>query len=66
MEEFIAKGGMIGTTIGPKGDIESDKGSDDYQAQWQRQKLEQEALKLWMRMRNEVISELQEKGYDVE
>ncbi|KAL6341223.1 hypothetical protein AAG906_032341 [Vitis piasezkii] len=66
MEEFIAKGGMIGTTIGPKGDIESDKGSDDYHAQLQRQKLGQEALKLWMRMRNEVISELQEKGYDVE
>ncbi|KAJ6299562.1 hypothetical protein OIU76_020515 [Salix suchowensis] len=25
MEEFVAKGGMIGTTIGPKGTVETDK-----------------------------------------
>ncbi|KAA8543774.1 hypothetical protein F0562_022049 [Nyssa sinensis] len=66
MEEFIAKGGMIGTTIGPKGIIEFDKDSHNYQKELQDKKLEQESLKLWMRMRNEVISELQEKGYDVE
>lgn len=66
MEEFIAKGGMIGTGIGPKGDFETDADSYNYQAELQKKKLENEALKLWVRMRNEVISELQEKGYDVE
>ncbi|KAE8732346.1 hypothetical protein F3Y22_tig00002237pilonHSYRG01878 [Hibiscus syriacus] len=57
MEEFIAKGGMIGTTLGPKGIIETDKDSFNYQKEF-----EQEAMKLGLRMRNEVISELQEKG----
>lgn len=66
MEEFIAKGGMIGTTVGPKGMIEGDKDSFNYQKQLQDQKFEQEAQKMWMRMRNEVITELQEKGFDVE
>ncbi|KAK4367519.1 hypothetical protein RND71_011311 [Anisodus tanguticus] len=66
MEEFVAKGGMIGTTIGPKGVIESDKDSYNYQKVLQDKKVDQEALKLWMRMGNEVISELQEKGFDVE
>ncbi|KAA3485803.1 Homeobox prospero [Gossypium arboreum] len=66
MEEFVAKGGMIGTTIGPKGIIETDKDSVNYQKEMQNKKFEQEAMKLWLRMRNEVISELQEKGYDVE
>ncbi|CAH9094331.1 unnamed protein product [Cuscuta europaea] len=66
MEEFIANGGMIGTTIGPKGLMESDKDSYNYQKALQDKKMEQEALKLWVRMRNEVISELQEKGFDVE
>lgn len=67
MEEFVAKGGMIGTTIGPKGDIETmDKDSYNYQKELQDKKLEQEALKMWFRMRNEVIAELQEKGFDVE
>ncbi|XVF05385.1 hypothetical protein REPUB_Repub05bG0167300 [Reevesia pubescens] len=66
MEEFVAKGGMIGTTIGLKGIIETDKDSFNYQKEMQNKKFEQEAMKLWLRMRNEVISELQEKGYDVE
>ncbi|KAI4373414.1 hypothetical protein MLD38_011541 [Melastoma candidum] len=66
MEEFVAKGGMIGTTIGPKGMIETDKDGYNYQKELQNKKLEQEAHKLWMRMRNEVVSELQEKGYDIE
>lgn len=66
MEEFVAKGGMIGTTIGPKGFIETDKDALNYQKELQNKKFEQEAQKLWIRMRNEVISELQEKGYDVE
>ena len=66
MEEFIAKGGMIGTTIGPKGMVETDKDAVNYQKEMQNKKFEQEALKLWFRMRNEVIAELQEKGFDVE
>ncbi|PKI47838.1 hypothetical protein CRG98_031799 [Punica granatum] len=66
MEEFIAKGGMIGTAIGPKGSVESDKDAYNYQKELQTKKFEQEAQKLWFRMRNEVIQELQEKGYDIE
>lgn len=66
MEEFVAKGGMIGTTIGPKGNVEIDKDSFNYQKALQDKKFEQEALKLWFRMRNEVIAELQDKGFDVE
>ncbi|KAL1333313.1 hypothetical protein HN51_062120 [Arachis hypogaea] len=66
MQEFIAKGGMIGTTIGPKGTIETDKDALNYQKQLQDKKFEQEALKMWMRMRNEVIAELQEQDFDLE
>ncbi|MED6116995.1 hypothetical protein PIB30_105599 [Stylosanthes scabra] len=66
MQEFIPKGGMIGTTIGPKGTIEVDKDAVNYQKQLQDKKFEQEALKMWMRMRNEVIGELQEQGFDLE
>ncbi|XP_057962557.1 uncharacterized protein LOC131154071 [Malania oleifera] len=66
MDEFIAKGGMIGTTISPKGFIVSNKDSSSYQKELQDKKFEQESQKLWMRMRNEVISELHEKGFDVE
>ncbi|KAM7527697.1 hypothetical protein LguiB_031107 [Lonicera macranthoides] len=63
--EFVEKGGMIGTTIGPKGVVETDKDSYNYQKQLQDKKFEQEALKLLLRMKNEVISELQDKGYNV-
>ncbi|XP_050237454.1 uncharacterized protein LOC126687116 [Mercurialis annua] len=66
MEEFVAQGGMIGTAIGPKGNLENDKDSFNYQKELQKEKFEQESQKLWIRMRNEVIQELQEKGYDVE
>lgn len=66
MEEFIAKGGMIGTVIGPKGFAETDKDVVNYQKELEDRKFEQEAQKLWFRMRNEVIQELQEKGYDIE
>lgn len=66
MEEFVTKGGMIGTTIGPKGTVETDKDSFNYQKALQDKKFEQEAHKLWFRMRNEVVAELQEKGFDVE
>jgi hypothetical protein len=57
---------MIGTTIGPKGTVENDKDSYNYQKQLQDKKFDQEAQKLWFRMRNEVIQELQEKGCGVE
>ncbi|KNA19468.1 hypothetical protein SOVF_061390 [Spinacia oleracea] len=66
MEEFVVKGGMIGTTIGPKGTVDTDKDSFNYQQELQDKKFEQEANKLWFRMRNEVIADLQEKGFDVE
>ncbi|KAG4963848.1 hypothetical protein JHK82_040526 [Glycine max] len=66
MQEFIARGGMIGTTIGPKGMVEGDKDESDYKKELKDKKFGQEAQKLWMRMRSEVIAELQEKGFDVE
>ncbi|KAK9734747.1 hypothetical protein RND81_04G160500 [Saponaria officinalis] len=66
MEEFIAKGGMIGTAIGPKGLVEKDRDGFNYQKALQDKKFDQEAQKLWFRMRNEVLAELQEKGFDVE
>lgn len=66
IEEFIKSGGTLGTTIGPKGFVESNMDADNMQKQLQNKKFEQEAQKLWFRMRNEVIQELQEKGFDVE
>ncbi|PKA65178.1 hypothetical protein AXF42_Ash013299 [Apostasia shenzhenica] len=66
MEQFIASGGMLGTTIGPKGFIDSGKDKENFRKELQLQKFDQEAQKLWFRMRNEVIQELQEKGFDVE
>ncbi|KAJ1381112.1 hypothetical protein SESBI_45434 [Sesbania bispinosa] len=66
-KEFIAKGGMIETTSGPKGLVESDKDADDYQKkELQSKKFDQEAQKLWLKMRNEAIAELKKKGFDVE
>ncbi|KAF5194129.1 homeobox prospero protein [Thalictrum thalictroides] len=62
-DEFIASGGTIGTTIGPKGLVED---PDNFQKKLQSKNLEQESVKLWLRMRNEVISELQDKGYNME
>uniref|UniRef100_A0A0D9V0W6 Uncharacterized protein n=1 Tax=Leersia perrieri TaxID=77586 RepID=A0A0D9V0W6_9ORYZ len=66
IEEFIKSGGTLGTTIGPKGFADANMDSDNMQKQLQSKKFEQEAQKLWFRMRNEVIQELQEKGFDVE
>ncbi|XP_038680321.1 uncharacterized protein LOC119981315 [Tripterygium wilfordii] len=66
MDEFIAKGGTIGTKIGPKGTIQTDMDRSNFRKKLQEDKFEREAQKLWLRMRNEVIQELQEKGYDVE
>lgn len=66
VEEFIKSGGTIGTVMSPKGFIEVAVDADKFQKQMRSKKLEQESMKLWMRMRNEVISELQENGFDVE
>uniref|UniRef100_A0A803PUZ4 Uncharacterized protein n=1 Tax=Cannabis sativa TaxID=3483 RepID=A0A803PUZ4_CANSA len=66
MDEFITKGGMIGTAIGPKGIPELDKDSFNFHKELQDKKLNQEAQKLWLRMRNEVISELHQKGLEIE
>jgi hypothetical protein len=62
IKEFIKSGGALGTTIGPKGFVESNMDYDNMQKQLQNKKFEQEANKLWFRMRNEVIQELLEKG----
>ena len=65
MKEFIAKGGMIGMEMGSKGLIEKDD-SHNFQKEWQDKKLEQEAMRLWLRMGNDVSSELQEKWFEFE
>ncbi|WOL18394.1 hypothetical protein Cni_G27189 [Canna indica] len=64
--EYIRSGGSLGTAIGPKGIIEGCKDAENLQKQLQAKKFDQEAQKLWLRMRSEVIQELQEKGFDVE
>ncbi|KAH9320820.1 hypothetical protein KI387_015459 [Taxus chinensis] len=64
VREFIAKGGSFGTTIGPKGIM--DKTGNNPQTRRQEEKFEREAQKLWLRMRNEVIEELQDQGYEIE
>lgn len=46
MQEFIARGGMIGTTIGPKGVFEDDKDKSDYKKELKDKKFGQEAQKL--------------------
>ncbi|RLN35133.1 hypothetical protein C2845_PM03G29570 [Panicum miliaceum] len=66
VEEFIKSGGALGTTIGPKGFADANMDSENMQKQLQSKNFEQEAQKLWLRMRNEVIQELQEKGFDIE
>ncbi|KAK4276024.1 hypothetical protein QN277_019021 [Acacia crassicarpa] len=65
MKEFVAKGGMIGTAVGPKGFLETDKDAYSYQKELQDEKFVHEAQKLWKKMKNEVIEELREKGFDV-
>ncbi|XP_020587426.1 uncharacterized protein LOC110029465 [Phalaenopsis equestris] len=65
VEEFILKGGMLGTTIGPKGIEDLDKDSENFQKKLQSEKFDQEAKKLWSRMKNEVIQELQENGFEI-
>ncbi|PWA78813.1 hypothetical protein CTI12_AA211350 [Artemisia annua] len=62
MTDFIAKGGMIGTMVSAEGTIEMDQGQGNYQKQLQKEKFDQEANKLWLRMKNEVVQELREKA----
>ena len=58
---------MIGSVYNPKGMIESDRDANAYQQVLKDKKFEQESQKMWLRMRSEVIQELQEQGYiDVE
>lgn len=66
LEEFTDKGLMIGATSGLKGVDESDKDAENNQKELQSKKFDQEAQNLWLKMRNEVIAELKEKGFDVE
>ncbi|KAI9095365.1 hypothetical protein K1719_026399 [Acacia pycnantha] len=65
MKEFVAKGRMIGTVVGPKGFLEIDKDAYNYQKELQDEKFVHEAQKLWKKMKNKVIEELREKGFDV-
>ena len=51
VEEFIASGGTLGTTIGPKGFIDS--GKVNFQKQLQSKKFDQEARKLWFFLHEE-------------
>ncbi|KQK07379.1 hypothetical protein BRADI_2g34940v3 [Brachypodium distachyon] len=64
--EFIKSGGSLGTTIGPKGFADANMDPDNMQKRLQSKKFDQEAQKLWFRMKNEVVQEVQEKGFDVE
>jgi len=64
VREFIEKGGSLGTTIGPRGLI--DKSGGNVQKKLQEEKFEREAKKLWLRMRNEVIQDLQDQGHEIE
>ena len=66
MDEFIANGGMIGTTVDPKGYVVFDRDGSSFQKEMHEQKFQGEANKLWIRMKNEVLTELHNKGFDVE
>ncbi|CAL5202472.1 unnamed protein product [Lathyrus oleraceus] len=63
VKEFFAKGKMIGATL--KGLIESDKDECGCE-EIQRKKVDEEAQRMWLKMKNEVVAELREKGIDVE
>ncbi|KAK7305349.1 hypothetical protein VNO77_43254 [Canavalia gladiata] len=65
LKEFIAKGRMIANTIRPKGMVENDKDGCNCQ-ELQGKNFDEEAQKLWLKMRNDVVAELKEKGFDVE
>ncbi|KAL2332946.1 hypothetical protein Fmac_014159 [Flemingia macrophylla] len=66
VKEFFAKGKIIGTTIGAKVMAESDKDGNHNQKELQGKNFDEESQKLWLRLKNEITTELKEKGLDVE
>ncbi|XP_014518270.1 uncharacterized protein LOC106775645 [Vigna radiata var. radiata] len=67
LKDFIRKGRMIGDAFSPKGVGESDKdGNYNNQKETQNKNFDEEAQKLWLKLKNEVATELKEKGFDVE
>ncbi|KAK7333249.1 hypothetical protein VNO80_30014 [Phaseolus coccineus] len=66
LKDFIGKGRMIGTAVSPKGVSGNDNdGNNNNQKEKQNKNLDEEAQKLWLRLKNEVATELKEKGFDV-
>ncbi|XP_058782127.1 uncharacterized protein LOC131656416 [Vicia villosa] len=63
VKEFVAKGKMIGAKL--KGLVESDKDACGCE-EMQRKKVDEDAQRMWLKMKNEVVAELREKGIDVE
>ncbi|KAG2274777.1 hypothetical protein Bca52824_057332 [Brassica carinata] len=43
IEDFVAKGGMVGTRIGPKGIVESEGEADNYQKEMEKKMFDEEA-----------------------
>ncbi|XP_020216954.1 uncharacterized protein LOC109800584 [Cajanus cajan] len=66
VKDFIAKGRVIGTSIGAKVMGESDKDGNNNQKELQGKNFDEEAQKLRLGMKNEVTTELKKKGLDVE
>ncbi|BAT88368.1 hypothetical protein LR48_Vigan09g122900 [Vigna angularis] len=67
LKDFISKGRMIGDAFSPKGMDKSDKdGNYNNQKETQNKNFDEEAQKLWLRLKNEVATELKKKGFDVE
>ncbi|CAL0335024.1 unnamed protein product [Lupinus luteus] len=64
MKEFIAKERVVRSTSGSNGTVGNDKSAYDYQNEIDRKKFDQEAQKVWSGMRDEVIAELKEKGFN--
>ncbi|CAJ1960343.1 unnamed protein product [Sphenostylis stenocarpa] len=63
LKEFIGKGGMIGTTVSPK---DMDGNNNNNPNEMESKNFDAEAQKLWLRLKNEVTTELKEKGFHVE
>ncbi|XP_019430116.1 PREDICTED: uncharacterized protein LOC109337562 [Lupinus angustifolius] len=64
-KEFTAKERVMRTTSGANGMVGNDKSAPIYQKEIEGEKFDQEAQKVWLGMRDEVIAELKEKGFDV-
>nr|VDD18053.1 unnamed protein product [Brassica rapa] len=46
MEDFVAKGGVVGTMISPKRIVESEGEADNYRKEMEKKKFDKEAQKL--------------------